>query len=185
MREDTTVHDLMGHEYVGVSESDTVADAAELLVAEEVEFVVVVRGGEPVGQMTARDALAAFVGGDADAPVETAMDRTVPTVDVRADLSEAVDRLLSDSATHLIAIDGGDVAGVITERDVVAATASRGIEREDGPEAIETNGGYDVEEGSAVDTEYSNQSICEVCGSLSRELSNRNGQLVCADCREV
>lgn len=185
MREETTVHDLMGHDYVGVSESDTVADAAELLVAEEVDFVVVVRGSEPVGQLTARDALAAVVGGDADALVETAMDRTVPTVDVRADLSEAVDRLLSESATHLVVIDGGGVAGVITERDVVAATASRGIERENAPETLETNGGYDVEEESTVDDEYSNQSICEVCGALSRELSNRNGQLVCADCREV
>ncbi|MFC4359332.1 CBS domain-containing protein [Halobium salinum] len=189
MREDTTVYDLMGREFVGVSESDSVVDAAELLVEEEVDFVVVVRGREPVGEMTARDAVEALLDGGPErgetVTVGSVMDEAAARIDARADVDEAVDRLLSESATHLLVVDGDDIVGVLTERDVMAATSSRGPESMSEADVIETNGGFDVEESAPVDSDYSNQSICEVCGALSRELSNRNGQLVCADCREV
>ncbi|MFC7046249.1 hypothetical protein ACFQH6_13255 [Halobacteriaceae archaeon GCM10025711] len=66
-------------------------------------------------------------------------------------------------------------------RDVVTASASLAATPEQAPqEPVE-------QQAAAVagDGEYSNQSICEICGSLTRELSNFNGQLICSDCLEV
>lgn len=184
----------MGREFVGVSESDTVADAAALLVDEGADFAVVVRGGRPVGRLTARDALSAFVGdgaatatdgdGEGGPTVGDVMADPAPTVDLRDGLGVAADRLLSESTSHLLVVDDDDLVGVLTERDVVAATASRGPDPTADVETLETNGGYDQTELSPNE-DYSNQSICEVCGSLSRNLSNRNGQLVCSDCIDV
>jgi hypothetical protein len=107
-----------------------------------------------------------------------------PTVDLRDGLGVAAGRLLSESTSHLLVVEGDDLVGVLTERDVVAATASRGPDPTADTGALETNGGYDETELSPND-DYSNQSICEVCGSLSRSLSNQNGQLICSDCIEV
>ncbi|WP_195155705.1 CBS domain-containing protein, partial [Halorubrum sp. AJ67] len=56
MRTDTTVRDVMHREFLGVSESDSLSDAAALLVEEETNCVVVVRGGDPVGRLESRDA---------------------------------------------------------------------------------------------------------------------------------
>jgi len=45
MRTDTTVRDVMHREFLGVSESDALADAAALLVEEGTDCLIVVRGG--------------------------------------------------------------------------------------------------------------------------------------------
>ncbi|GAA0717722.1 hypothetical protein GCM10009060_06850 [Halorubrum trapanicum] len=58
----------MHREFLGASESDSLSDAAALLVEEETNCLVVVRGGEPVGRLESRDALDALLDmtGDAD-----------------------------------------------------------------------------------------------------------------------
>jgi formylmethanofuran dehydrogenase subunit E len=59
---------------------------------------------------------------------------------------------------------------------VLAATATSVPETPDNDLTVEAE---------SRDPEYSDQSICEVCGTLARELANVNGQLVCQDCREM
>ncbi|MFC6772289.1 CBS domain-containing protein, partial [Halorubrum pallidum] len=48
MRTDTTVRDVMHREFLGASEADSLAAAADLMVTEATDCLVVVRGGEPV-----------------------------------------------------------------------------------------------------------------------------------------
>ena len=69
MEPDATVREVMNREYLGVSESDTVGETASMMLDDGAEVVVVVRGSEPVGIMTERDALAAVVEGSQDAAV--------------------------------------------------------------------------------------------------------------------
>lgn len=178
----------MEREFVGVSESDTVGAAAALMLDEEVECVAVVRGGRPVGSMTARDALGVVVGGaDPDEVlVGDVMDDPAPQVEAGETVEEARDRLMAESAPRLFVVDDGELVGLVSERDLLSATETA--------EVTLANGGVggvgaEVEEERAENRttteEYSNQSICEVCGTLSRTLSNVNGQLVCSDCRDI
>jgi len=69
MRTDTTARDVMHREFLGVSESDPLRDAAALLVDEGTNCLVVLRGGEPVGRLSWRDALGALL--DAGAATNT------------------------------------------------------------------------------------------------------------------
>ncbi|SDM39514.1 CBS domain-containing protein [Halogranum gelatinilyticum] len=187
MRENVTVHDITGQEYVGVSEGDTVEAAAELMLTEGVDSIVVLRGRDPVGMLTSRDALGALLAGTdtAERTVDTVMSELVPRVDAADDIDVAADIMFSEAVDRLLVFDDGEFVGLLTQREVMAATASR--TPDNGPTA-DVDGGQLLTDGSDFETEtdeFSTQSICEVCGALVHDLGNVNGQLVCVDCREV
>ncbi|QCJ46491.1 cyclic nucleotide-binding/CBS domain-containing protein [Haloprofundus sp. MHR1] len=195
MNTDVTVRDAMEREFVGVSESDSVRAAAELMFEEDADCIVVLRGNEPVGVVPSRTALGVVLDDADDTSVSEVMVDPEPTVESETALVVAEDRMRSEATPWALVVDEGELVGLLTERDVLMAATltqeemrTEGQERTpanrpefgdaDGPPNAETNGGIDSET-------YSSQSICEVCGSLARTLSNVNGQLVCSDCRDV
>jgi CBS domain-containing protein len=204
MRTDTTVRDVMHREFLGVSESDPLADAATLLVEEETDCLVVLRGGEAVGRLAARDALAAVLDAADDATVGTVMRPPLPTVAPDDRLRAVEERLVAEGVDRVVVAADGDAVGVVTARDALAAGASRPTEpvdesgvvgdTQDGTR-LETSraGAADAARGSerartAASTDASGsstQGVCEVCGALAPELADANGQAVCPDCREV
>jgi len=202
MESELSVRDVMTTDFVGVSESDTVLDVVRLIRDEETSCALVVRGPEPVGILTEWDVLdlVANEHDPAELAVEDAM--TTPVIAV------GLDRSLTDVATTMarqnirnVVVEGDDgVAGVVTQRDVIAAASSfqatmtpsrsseRPVDRDrtsaelatarataEGETQLLPNGG----------DEYTTQGVCEVCGSLAESLWDANGQLVCADCRSM
>ncbi|WP_327052705.1 CBS domain-containing protein [Halomicrococcus gelatinilyticus] len=191
MEGEVTVRDVMTREYVGVSESDAVLGAVRLMRSEGTGSVVVLRGSEPVGIMTESDVLD-LVAEEAD-PAETTVAEVMssPVVSMNADrsLADAAGTMAHQDIRRIVVTEGGELVGVLTERDVISASASpSSIGSFTGRETTEPTDATTPIEGSANtdggDAAYANQGICEVCGSLTRELTNVNGQLVCADCRE-
>lgn len=193
MRDTVSVHDIIGMEYVGVSESDTVKSAAELMLAEDASTVVVLRGTQPVGMVTCRDALSALVddGASGDQPVSAVMSEPAPRITTLAAVDEASDVMFSEPTSHLLVFDEGEFVGVLSERDVMAATSSRAVDASyDAGDSFDSEADESTLRADGSTDErgtdgFSTQSICEVCGALVRDLSNMNGQLICVDCREV
>jgi len=166
------VRDVMHREFVGVSESDALADAAALMLREGTDCLVVLRGREPTGRLSARDALAAVLESDPQAmTVGDVMTPPTPTIGAGVDLAAAADRFVTEGADRLIVTDDAEAVGVITERDVLAA--QRGPMGGDGGDVT-----------NDADREAI-QSVCEACGSLSGELERSNGRLLCPDCRDL
>lgn len=180
MRNGITVRDVMNRAFVGVSESDTLAEAAELMRSEPTEAVVVLRGSEPIGVLSAAATVGALLDDDGRSPVAEFMERPVSTVEPTASLAAASQTLVSRGHSQLLVLDGKEAVGVVTERDILAAHESvetAGSEREPAdPVAVGESASEQTVDGST-------QSICEVCGSLAPELSDLNGQQVCTDCR--
>jgi CBS domain-containing protein len=191
MNGNVTVGQVMRRDYVGASEGDALAETAALMLEEGVETVVVLRGTEPIGMVTQRDVLETAVGrGDlASVTVADVMQNSPPTVGPGESLAAAIDRMSGTDSRHLLVTEGGELAGVITEHDVVtASTLDPGVESERTAVSEQTTVEAvtaTAEAGTTGDEEYSNQGICELCGSLSRDLSTFNGQLVCSDCKNV
>ncbi len=179
------VRDVMTREYVGVSESDSVLGAVRLMHDEGVGSVVVLRGREPVGIMTEADVVALVA--DEDDPTQTTvsevMSKSVLSVHPDRSLADAAGTMAQQGIRRLLVTADDELLGVLTERDVISASAS--------PSSISRSQDRNVEEGQSETrlgtnggSEYEGQSICEVCGSLKHDLTNVNGQLVCADCRD-
>jgi signal-transduction protein with cAMP-binding, CBS, and nucleotidyltransferase domain len=165
----------------GVSEGDSVAGVADLVMDAGVGGAVVLRGTEPVGMLDARDVVALVADGR-DAEAVTAgdvMDAPATTIDPDSPLREAVSTFASRDLRRLVVTDGDEVVGTISEHDVIAAQATfPDSEAEEAPVAVAGS-----EAGG--DDRFSTQSVCEACGALAGNLTSVNGQLLCADCREM
>lgn len=189
MRTGTTVRDVMHREFLGVSESDSLADAARLMLSEGADCLVVLRGGEPVGCLGPRDALAAALKADPDdLTVGSVMGPPGPTVEADTRLETVEERLVSEGASRLIVTVEDEAVGVITDRDALAAGAARENSAREPSLAVTGGGSGSERELEADSTDASGsatQSICEVCGSLVPDLTATNGRVICTDCREV
>ncbi len=201
MEPELSVRDILTTEYVGVSESDTVLGAVRLMRNERSSCVLVVRGSEPVGIMTEWDILG-LVADDGE-PAETTIDElmTTPVITV------SPDRSVTDVATmmgrqdirNIVVEEDGDLLGVVTQRDVIAAAGSfQGtvastpsmsdpIDRDPAVDDAATRMDNSTNEALLPNggDEFSTQGVCEACGSLADSLRDANGQLVCQDCRSV
>lgn len=196
-----TVADVMTRDFLGVSEGDRVAGVASLLVEEDADCAVVVRGEAAAGLVTEREVLAAVADGtDLDAATAgSVMTDAGPTVPADGTLSEAAAAMASAGRRVLVATDEGRPAGVVTAHDLATAPAALG------PTDVRTAGTAPGDEpspaagatdpaapaGAQATTDrpdheaFSAQSVCERCGALAGDLRNFNGQLVCPDCRET
>ncbi|MFB6310902.1 MAG: CBS domain-containing protein [Salinirussus sp.] len=191
MNADVTVRDVMDREYLGVSESDDLVDTVELLLREGLDTAVVLRGEEPVGVLTPRDVMAAVVEGPdpQTASVGEAMTQSVPTVAPDLGLREAADAMSTQDVRRLVvtANGAGGPEGVITAHDVFAVQATE-VEHS-GPEDDRVPAGPGAALAADVDSEpaddFEDQGICEACGTLTGDLVSFNGQLLCADCRDM
>jgi CBS domain-containing protein len=205
MRTDTTVRDVMHREFLGVSESDPLAEAAALLVDEGTNCLVVLRGGEPVGRLGCRDALGALLdAGSLDADgltVGSVMGPPLPTVAPDDALAAVEERLISEGTDRVVAVDDGAAVGVVTAEDALAAGAprtgngahdvvvdERAVEDNRAADASMTGTNDDIDPAvpSSTDaSESSTQGVCESCGALAPALVTANGRAVCPECREV
>lgn len=191
-----SIRDVMAREYVGVNESDSVAGAARLMRDDGVESAVVLRGSEPVGVLGAREVMVLVAdGGDPrDTAAEAVMTAPPIVLDADADITEAIAEISRRDVRRIVVTENREVVGVVTEHDIITATSAMPeIEVGPGGGGAETVGETEPgPEGTAVAgaespgaDQFSTQSVCETCGSLSASLTEVNGQLVCPDCREV
>lgn len=208
MRTDTTVRDVMHREFIGVSESDPLRDAAALLIDEEERCLVVLRGGEAVGRLDCRNALRTLLDADAngdgggEVTVGSVMGPPLPTVAPDDSLAVVEERLVAEGVDAVVAVEDDEAVGVVTAGDALAAGAPRtgdatreplGEEpvgadpRRGDPAMLGSDGGADpTVEAAATDASGSpTQGVCESCGALVPDLVTANGQAVCPECREV
>ncbi|NGM71056.1 CBS domain-containing protein [Natronolimnobius sp. AArcel1] len=204
MESELSVTDILTNEFVGVSESDTVVGAVQLMRDERVSCVLVVRGADPVGIVTEWDILE-IVAEERD-PAET----TVGDVMTAPVITLEPDRSLADAATLMgredirnVVIQGegdDDIRGIVTQRDVIAAAgsfqaavtpgrSSTGSDAINPEQPLEESVQQVADDRAEVvangGDEYTTQGVCETCGSLADSLWEANGQLVCPDCRTV
>ncbi|MGM0372232.1 MAG: CBS domain-containing protein [Halobacteriota archaeon] len=175
------VRDLLSRDYVGVSESDAVLGAVELMREAGETAAVVLRGQDAAGVLTAATVLDRLLEGDdlETTTVSAAMNPHPETVTPDTTVAEATRRMVGTGTSHLLVTEGNQVLGVLDARDLAAA------KRTEQAAATETTTGAAGTEESAVQDGYANQSICEGCGSFAQDLVNVDGQLLCPDCRTV
>jgi len=191
MNTEVQVREVMDREYVGANESDDLVDTVELLLREDAETAVVLQGSDPVGVLTERDVLAVLVEGPdpETATVGDAMTESIPTVSPETSLDAAADMMSTRSSRRLVVTNGGEPLGLITEHDLLATrTHDPDADADEHPVAAVGSGAgtaLAAEAETEAEDSFEDQGICEVCGTLSRNLATFNGQLLCADCRDM
>jgi CBS domain-containing protein len=120
----TTIRDIMSDGLVTVNPSTTVAEAATSMAERRVGSALVMEGGL-VGIFTERDIVRAL-SQDFDAPghpVEQWMTRDPTTVTPDTAVQDALDIMLKAGFRHLPVMEGDEVVGVVSIRDLSKASA--------------------------------------------------------------
>jgi len=192
MDTDVPIREVMTRDYVGVSESDTIADTVALMRESRSSSAVVLRGEDAVGIVTEWDLVGLLADGErsTDAAVSTVM--SSPVVSARADapLAEAAATMTAERIRNLVVTESREFVGVLTQRDLIAAIGSRraspGRSRESVAVAAGTtgDGGERVAIANGGDA-FRRQGICEGCGALAEALWEENGQFRCENCHGV
>jgi CBS domain-containing protein len=115
------VGEIMHSDVKTASSSDSFADVAKMMRSHGISSVVVLDGKKLEGIVTERDIVNLVAeGGDPNTTtVEHGMTRRdLVTVDPKTELSEAAEQMVSRNIRHLPIVDGGNVVGIVSIRDM-------------------------------------------------------------------
>jgi CBS domain-containing protein len=115
------VGEIMHSDVKTASASDSFADVAKMMRSNGISSVVVLDGKKLQGIVTERDIVNLVAeGGDPNTTtVERGMTRLdLITVDPKTELSKAAEQMVSNNIRHLPIVDGDNVVGIVSIRDM-------------------------------------------------------------------
>ena len=126
------VRTYMSRDLLSVEPGATVTQVALRMVERNVGAVLVLDGGRPVGIMTERDLMRAVARGlHGDAVVADYMTKDPETIDADDTTEHAAVLMIHGGFRHLPVVEGGDVVGILSIRDlmriVLEDSAPRGV----------------------------------------------------------
>ena len=180
MGKDVLVKEAMKTNLVIVPTSITVLEAAKLMKIRRIGNVLVVEKKQPIGILTESDILKKVVaeGKNAkDTLVKEVMSTPIIVIDPYITLEEAMKIMGKCNVRRLPVIEKGELIGIITQKDISAISPIlHEISRE----------WYDIK---VRDESYYQRQIfsgkCEDCGTLTSNLKNIDGRLLCEDCTDA
>ena len=121
-----TIHDLLGgRPLYHVSPETTLREAAKLMESRDVGALAVLEDGVLAGILSERDLARRGIGHDLPSDETTAADvmtRDPVTVQASDSISDALAAKLGDAFRHLPVMDGDRVVGLLSQRDIPAAS---------------------------------------------------------------
>ena len=123
----TTVGEIMSKDLITVDPSATVAEAATVMGEHHAGSALVMDGTSLAGIFTERDIVRAL-GEHFDAaghPVEHWMTRNPTTIGPDASTEQALDSMLSGGFRHLPVVQGRNVLGIVSLRDILRTRIRR------------------------------------------------------------
>jgi CBS domain-containing protein len=155
----------------------TVLDAARLMKRKKIGNVIIVEEKQPVGILTESDILKKVVAEDKNARevfVKDVMSTPIIVIDPYNALEEAMKTMGRCNIRRLPVVEKGKLIGIITQKDISRISpVLHEISRE----------WYDItqrDEAHIRSQVFSGK--CEDCNTLSTNLKNIDGRLLCEDC---
>lgn len=177
MHHEVIVKEAMKANPVFVESDISVFEAAKLMKKRRIGNVIVVKNKHPVGILTESDILKKVVAEGRDAKkvkVEAVMSAPLIVIDPYVTLEKAMKTMSRCNIRRLPVVEDNKLIGIITLRDISRISpVLHEISRE----------WYDI---TVRDETYYKKQVfsgkCEDCGTLSANLRNINGRLLCDDC---
>ena len=123
----TKVKDIVKTEPMTVSADKSIQQAALTMVADKISSLVVIdSAGTPLGMVTDRDFREKVVaeGKDVATPIKTIMSSPLISIDADDNCFEALLRMIRYRIHHILVMDGGKLAGMLTNHDFMLLQGS-------------------------------------------------------------
>jgi CBS domain-containing protein len=126
-----TVRDLMTTRVVAAGPDDAVAEAAAAMVRQKVGSALIMQGRFLAGILTERDVLRAAASGSdlTNSPVSAWMTRDPEPASPDTAVEDAIQLMLLHGFRHLPVLEGREIRGVVSLRDLAAARIRRPASR--------------------------------------------------------
>ena len=177
MSREVIVKEAMKTNIAKLEPTTTVLEAAQLMQKRKIGNVIVVEKKQPIGILTESDILKKVVaeGKNAkDVLVKDVMSTPIIVIDPYVTLEEAMKTMGKCNVRRLPVCENDELIGIITQKDISRMSpVLHEISRE----------WYDI---TVQDESHLKKQIfsgkCEDCGTLSINLKNIDGRLLCEDC---
>lgn len=177
MTREVIVKEAMKTNLAIVKPTTSVLDAAKIMKKRKLGNIIIVEKKRPIGILTESDILRKIVaeGKNAkDIQVKNVMSTPVIVIDPYVTLKEAMKTMGKCNVRRLPVIENNELIGIITQKDISRISPIlHEISRE----------WYDI---TVQDETHMKKQIfsgkCEDCGTLSANLRNVDGRLLCDDC---
>jgi CBS domain-containing protein len=135
------ISDVMTEAAVTDQPNDTLAQAARKMWVQQTGSLLVTDGDQLVGIVTERDVLRAVANGTPlDTPISEVMSKDLITVEPGTSLREAAAIMTDRWIRHLPVLEGGKLAGIVSQRDLSGVLAGALNEPEGLHRLIESSG---------------------------------------------
>lgn len=116
-----TIREYVTRDLATLEATAPIREAARLMSERRIGSVGVREGGRIVGLVTERDLVATALaqGCDAELPIREAMRPGLPLVSSTTTEAACLDLMRDHFTRHLLVEDGGEVAGVVSMRDII------------------------------------------------------------------
>jgi CBS domain-containing protein len=177
MTREVIVKEAMKTNLAKVEPNTTVLDAAQLMKKRKIGNVIVVEKKQPIGILTESDILKKVVAEGKNAKdilIKEVMSTPIIVIEPYVTLEEAMKTMGKCNVRRLPVIENNELIGIITQKDIsMISPVLHEISRE----------WYDI---TIRDESHFKKQIfsgkCEDCGTLSTNLKNIDGRLLCDDC---
>jgi CBS domain-containing protein len=117
-----SVDEIMSRDVLCVDANTSLVDAADRMHGRRVGAVVVLEGKRLVGILTERDVLRAVATGQVAGTVGDSMTASPDTIEVDESSGQAAALMIHGGFRHLPVVDGDDLVGMVSIRDLVRHT---------------------------------------------------------------
>lgn len=117
-----SVDEIMSRDVLCVDANTSLVDAADRMHRRRVGAVVVLEGKRLVGILTERDVLRAVATGQVAGTVGDAMTASPDTIEADESSGQAAALMIHGGFRHLPVVDGDDLVGMVSIRDLVRLT---------------------------------------------------------------
>jgi CBS domain-containing protein len=183
METDIPLRDVMVREVVKGDWDLNVMEAAKLMKKYDVDSIVVLNNGEPVGIVTQGDIIRELVSKDttpSTVKLKDIMTTHLITASPNDRLSNIAKKMATERIRKIPVIEDGKLVGIIADVDIISVSSEMNSIL---AELIEMNVEREIQ-GTGSEGEGIGQGICEKCGSFSNDLVMKDGLMMCETCKE-
>jgi len=177
MSREVEIKEVMTDGVIAVEKDKTIVRAAKLLREEGIRGLVVVDNGEAVGIVVCRDIAYQVVAEGRD-PEETLVKDIMSTDLIVAEEDEVLDEvamaMVRNNVSRIPVVRKDMLVGILTQSDIVRAW----------PGFAEIIGEEEELDAEAAPRQVEQDGVCESCENYSEDLKEKNGLLLCKECRE-
>lgn len=180
LENEISVREIMSEKVIIMDVESNMSEVAQEMIKHNVGSMIITKDNNAVGIITERDVVRK-IAEDGIKPVDISagdmMSSPIITIRPSTNIIAAAGLMTRSGIRRLAIMEGGDIVGIVTDRDVLTVSPGLNTILVD---LIEMN-----REQNIPRTPEQEKGVCEYCGNFAEDLVLVNGLMLCERCRDA